>query len=68
MEVAIVKLANEMLDDATTLADFARSLSHELFRGQQLELLHRLTGIASRIHRTTEMLCNDSDKNREIPR
>jgi hypothetical protein len=68
LEVAISKLANEVLDDATTLADFATNLSHELHRGQQLALLHRLAGIGRRMHRTTELLCRDSDRNREVPR
>jgi hypothetical protein len=68
LETAIRKLANELVDDVVTLADFSQNLCHELHRGQQLQLLHRLAAIGRRIHQTTSRLCRDSDANREIPR
>ncbi len=67
LETAIRKLANELTDEMNTLCDFALNLSRELHRGQQLQLLHRLAGIARRVHRTTKLLCRDSDTNRENP-
>jgi hypothetical protein len=66
LERAIRTLANEVLDDATTLADFAVNMGHELYRGQLLQLLHRLADIGRRIHKTTELLCRDNDLNREV--
>jgi hypothetical protein len=63
LETAIRKLSNELVDDMNALVDFAVNLSHELHRCQQL--LHRLAAIGRRIHQTTELLCRDSDANRD---
>jgi hypothetical protein len=64
LEIAVRKAANEILNDATTLADFAANLTRNLTRPAQYRLLVRLARLGRDLQRTLSGLCDDSDTGR----
>jgi hypothetical protein len=62
LKSACRKVAEELVDEASTLAEFVASFSSELTRGQQFVLLKRLADIGRRLNHTLKALCNLSEQ------